>query len=161
MEDLGTGGRHPTFYSGLNKAQVENLIEVIAKVHALSLSIPDSRAGLTRLKFTSCLDQEDGQTKNSVIENLLRLPHDYFRKNRDALLHLASKTEIMQFGVYEHFGTPPVLCHGDFWLNNFFMRFKKESGQNGTANGESEGPPPLSDDVYALVDLQFSHPSKC
>lgn len=42
-------------------------------------------------------------------------------------------------------GTPPVLCHGDFWSNNVFF------------DVDDDGK--INDHIAALFDFQFAHPS--
>lgn len=89
---------------------------------------------------------KDGQTKYAAMENLLKLPHEYFRRNKAALENLTNNNDIMCFDVHKIFGTPPVLCHGDFWSNNVFF----EANNDGSINNR----------IAALFDFQFSHPSK-
>uniref|UniRef100_A0A915EM76 CHK kinase-like domain-containing protein n=1 Tax=Ditylenchus dipsaci TaxID=166011 RepID=A0A915EM76_9BILA len=145
MSDLGVHGLMPNLVVGINKAQVEILIKTVAEIHAISLSIPNSAEVIEKLRFTSPLDQEDGQAKGAAVENLLKLPHDYFRRHQKALEKVAKENEIMLFDSHKHFGTPPVLCHGDFWSNNVFF----EANEDGT----------ISEELYAIFDWQFSHPN--
>lgn len=63
MEDLGIYGVMPSVPVGLTKLQVEGLIKAIAEIHAISLSVPNSAELIEKLRFTSSLDQEDGQAK--------------------------------------------------------------------------------------------------
>ncbi|KAI1730210.1 ecdysteroid kinase domain-containing protein [Ditylenchus destructor] len=145
MEDLGIYGVMPSVPVGLTKLQVEALIKAIAEIHAISLSVPHSAELIEKLRFTSSLDQEDGQAKNAAVENLLKLPHDYFRRHKKALERAAKENEIMVCDSHKEFGTPPVLCHGDFWSNNVFFE------------ANPDGSP--SDELYAIFDWQFAHPS--
>uniref|UniRef100_A0A915E749 CHK kinase-like domain-containing protein n=1 Tax=Ditylenchus dipsaci TaxID=166011 RepID=A0A915E749_9BILA len=137
----------PSVIQGMTEQQVEGLIRCIAEIHAISLSIPNSQEVLEQLKWNCTLDQEDGQTKNSVMENLLKLPVDYFKRNKEALLKVVSQNEIMIYEVHKHFNTPAVLCHGDFWANNIIFSFQDENTKE------------IGSEVYALLDWQFAHPS--
>src|SRR5688572_25773323 len=61
MEDLEQDGQMASTVMGLDKDQVEQAIDVLAMVHALSLSVPRSEELLEQMRFKFSMDDEVGE----------------------------------------------------------------------------------------------------
>ena len=151
MEDLAENGQMASTVMGLDKEQVEQMIDVLALVHALSLSVPRSEELLEQMRFHFSMDDEEGQARRTAVQGLLTIPEgDFFRKHRALLERLVDEHDVMRFDVHKEFGVPPVLCHGDFWCNNMFLQKGPMKGSSGKGGGPR---------LYALLDWQFAHPN--
>ncbi|KAH7668069.1 calcium/calmodulin-dependent protein kinase type 1, partial [Aphelenchoides avenae] len=98
---------------------------------------------------------------DTMMNKLLGLDFEYFRNHEEALRKIVTSVKLgdnlnlhKKFGKEKGFlskcnplalGVPPVLCHGDLWVNNIF--FKKD--QSGI----------ITDEVYAFLDWQLAHPN--
>ncbi|KAH7724994.1 hypothetical protein AAVH_07586 [Aphelenchoides avenae] len=81
-----------------------------------------------------------------MMNKLLGLDVEYFRNHEEALRKIVTSVKLGDdLNLHKKFGVPPVLCHGDLWVNNIF--FKKD--QSGS----------ITDEVYAFLDWQLAHPS--
>lgn len=145
IEDLDQSAIMGNTVQGLSQLQVESMIRVLAKMHALSLALPGSQEMLDTLSFQFSLDEEDGQAKFNAVRALIATGHDYWARHGPLLERIAQQHELMQLDVHKRFGAPAVMCHGDFWTNNVFF----ERQPDGT----------MGEELFALIDFQFSHPN--
>jgi hypothetical protein len=153
LEDLGDRGivlpKTVLFGEGLNKGQVENLVDALATLHSWSLN--------TKVDWTSIvppLTSESGiaQFAESVIPALEKAKTDYpatFENANEAkLTQMMNKHEFAKlFGCDPRtkFNLPKILVHGDIQPLN--LLFKK-----GPTKGE------IGDELVALLDWQIAHP---
>ncbi|KAH7697868.1 calcium/calmodulin-dependent protein kinase type 1 [Aphelenchoides avenae] len=140
MEDLGLHGAMPDIVTGMSKGQIETVIRAIAEFHATSLTLPNRDELFKIIRPSRSIAKENFDL---VIGNLPNM-HETFKRHRDLLMEIDRNNEIIMFDAHVPFGTPPVLCHGDFWANNFFF----EKNPDGTP----------SEKLYAILDWQLAHP---
>uniref|UniRef100_A0A914UZF7 CHK kinase-like domain-containing protein n=1 Tax=Plectus sambesii TaxID=2011161 RepID=A0A914UZF7_9BILA len=151
MEDLSRCAAIKPIYEGLSAESVKSVLDNLAEVHAYSLlhdqwlSDPDMK--MTYLTFQKQLGGGGTeQFSNTVVSmmNVLKKEHPaVFDPLID--LFLDSCSQKFNFGesytLHEKLGLPPVLTHGDLWMNNIMWR-KTEDGKSTT------------DELVAIVDWQ-------
>uniref|UniRef100_A0A914WSQ4 CHK kinase-like domain-containing protein n=1 Tax=Plectus sambesii TaxID=2011161 RepID=A0A914WSQ4_9BILA len=151
MKDLCDIAATKPINEGLSIEAVKEVLENLAEVHAYSLQ-NDQWLHNDKLKAThSRFQKENGDNFNGL--NISTM--DKFKKEHpslfDPLIDRLREEYLEEFDLgfldtmHEELGLPPVLTHGDLWMNN--MMWRKADGRKGT-----------TDELVAIVDWQIVHP---
>uniref|UniRef100_A0A914UXB8 CHK kinase-like domain-containing protein n=1 Tax=Plectus sambesii TaxID=2011161 RepID=A0A914UXB8_9BILA len=151
MEDLGAIATTKPVYETLSVESVKTVLENLAEVHAFSL-LNDQWLSNPDLKMTfGRFQRESGNSFNNMVRTsleLLKKEHPaIFDPLIDRLTEMCKKELNFDYmdTVHKKLGLPPVMTHGDLWINNMMWR-KTEDGKGSTG------------ELVAIVDWQLVHP---
>uniref|UniRef100_A0A914VSZ2 CHK kinase-like domain-containing protein n=1 Tax=Plectus sambesii TaxID=2011161 RepID=A0A914VSZ2_9BILA len=151
MKDLCDIAATKPINEGLSIEAVKEVLENLAEVHAYSLQndqwLHDDNLKATLSKY----QKENGDNLNGLTIGAM----DKFKKDHpalfDPLIDRLREECLKEYDlgfldtIHEELGLPPILTHGDLWMNN--MMWRKADGRKGT-----------TDELVAIVDWQIVHP---
>uniref|UniRef100_A0A914WBD9 CHK kinase-like domain-containing protein n=1 Tax=Plectus sambesii TaxID=2011161 RepID=A0A914WBD9_9BILA len=152
LEDLRNAAAVKPIYEGLSISAIKQILDALAKIHALSLentqwtSDLDMNCSITEINKLS-KGQYEKMRRTMAVSLKTNYPK-YFDGLIDKFLDSFSLNSTLVYDLHKEVGIPPVLVHGDLWMNN--MLWRRCDGNN--TQDET------TDQLLAIIDWQLVHP---
>uniref|UniRef100_A0A914ULE0 CHK kinase-like domain-containing protein n=1 Tax=Plectus sambesii TaxID=2011161 RepID=A0A914ULE0_9BILA len=154
LEDLRNAAAVKPIYEGLTISAIKQILDALAKIHALSLENIqwtcdlDMNCSITEINKLSKGQYE--KMRRTMAVSLKKNYPEYFDGLIDKFLDSFSLNSTLVYDLHKEVGIPSVLVHGDLWMNN--MLWRRCDGNN--TQDET------TDQLLAIIDWQVGLKNK-